>query len=95
MQESPARSLNLPFSRAEWEFFGAILAANLALNVAAMWVEHWFIVLAPGANAPANWMEAFSLACLFSQIVFLAIWAALFSGSNLLRILLATLAVCG
>ncbi len=94
MQESRPRLLDLPFTYLEWKFFAAVIALNLALDIAAMWVEHWFITLSGGRDIPASWMEAFSLACLFSQIVILAIWAALFTGSNLVRVLMSTLVLC-
>src|SRR5262245_40545541 len=88
------RTSNLPFTLREWQFFAAVIAANLAVNVSAMWVEDWFLVLSRGSDIPAAYVEAFSLACLFTQLVILAVWATLFAGSNLLRVLLATLAVC-
>jgi hypothetical protein len=88
------RTLSIPFTYREWQFFAAVIAANLVVNVAAMWVEDWFLILGKGSDIPAGLVEAFSLACLFTQLVILAIWATLFSGSNLLRVLLATLALC-
>lgn len=71
-----------------------MIAANLALDVAAMWVEPCFILLSNGRDLPASWMEGFALASLFGQIVILGIWSALFPGSNLLRVLCATLVLC-
>src|SRR5688572_26579764 len=90
---SLSTQIDLPFTAHEWRFFAAIAVVSLALDIAVMWVEHWLIVLASGSDRYAAYAEGFAIATLFAQLVIVAIWAALFVGSNLLRVLVATLAV--
>ncbi len=83
-------------SRRELTFVSAVLLANLAFDVAllASEVAVYTRIDMTAWTAPLTWntwVEGFFLACFFAQIVVLAIWTALFSGSNLLRLLVGTL----
>ena len=94
MQSSPARQIDLPFTSSEWLFFAAVAVLNLAFDAALMWFEHQLIVLSRGGLQYFGWVESFAISALFAQLVIFAIWASLFDGSNLLRVLSATLGVC-
>ena len=87
-------AINLPFTFVEWKFFAAVSIVNLALDSALMRVEHWLLVDLPRAWHTADLIEGCAVAILFAQIGVLAVWASLFPGSHLLRVLLATLVLC-
>jgi hypothetical protein len=82
-------------SRRELAVVSAVLLANLAFDVAFMASEAavYTRIDMTAWTAPLTWntwVEGFFLACFFAQIVVLAIWTALFSGSNLFRLLVGT-----
>jgi hypothetical protein len=93
-QEPTAPQINLPFSAKEWRFFAAVVLANLALDVALMAAEQWLLAMPSRGYPYTGNLEAFAITALIAQIAILAVWASLFEGSNLLRVMLATLAVC-
>ena len=83
-------------SRHELAFVSAVLLANLAFDVAFMAAEAAVYTRTDMTawTTPSTWntwVEGFFLACFFGQIVVLALWTALFSGSNLFRLLVGTL----
>jgi hypothetical protein len=89
-----------PDLRREARFAGVLLAANLLFDAALFpalgWVDKLLVSRGAIAVGPTSliWVrfaEGFILGCCFSQIVVVAIGTALFSGSNLLRILVGTL----
>jgi hypothetical protein len=94
MPMSASSAINLPFTSSEWKFFAAVVFVNLALHAALMLAEHWLLVHQPQAWHYVDLVEGCSVAVLFAQIGVLAVWASLFAGSHLLRVLLATMILC-
>ncbi|MBI3837838.1 MAG: hypothetical protein HY288_07885 [Planctomycetia bacterium] len=84
--------------RRDLVFVGKVLVANLAFDIVVLEAKaaiETLLDLYPLNTTlyPRVIAEGFALGCFFSQVVALAVWTALFSGSNLLRILLGTLAL--
>jgi hypothetical protein len=92
--QSNAWKIDLPFTRGDWIFFATVALALLAIDVAMIRLEHE-LLKPPVANfRVVDWANGFAMAVLIAQVVVLAIWATLFDGSNLLRVLIAMLTLC-
>jgi hypothetical protein len=92
--QSQAWKIDLPFTRGDWLFFASVALAFLAIDVAMIRIEDELLEPTVPSWRVAEWVNGFAMAILIAQIVVLAIWATLFDGSNLLRVLIAMLVLC-
>ena len=79
-----------PFSLKEQLFFVAVVALSVLFNLAVLPVCQLFITLIATTQF-GHFVEACFIGCYFTQVGILGCWSAMFSGSLLLRMLIANL----